>query len=191
MANIADHRGRKPRADEEAQKIGRHHDRHLEGGKGLQRATDAQERALHPVANHQQHDPHHQGPGLGQNFQHRGLPYVSAGTYHAAARRSRDFCDHRPMAAAPKSLAPCETLHGRSGGCETLRGRASGIPVRGSAARHRHRKRTDTPSKWHGHRSDQCALCPSGPKPASSASISAGGSWSSRHRQSETENRDR
>ena len=70
MANPADHVGGHARAKQKAQKIARHHHRHLQGGEMLKAATDAQQSSLHAIAKHQEHDAQQQGPGIAQNCQH-------------------------------------------------------------------------------------------------------------------------
>ena len=65
VADAADHVGRHPAAPQKAHEIGRHDNRHLKRGEPFDVAANAQQRALHPVADHQKPHTEQQGPGTG------------------------------------------------------------------------------------------------------------------------------
>ena len=62
MADFADHLRRQARAEQEADKIRRHDNRHMIGAEPLDIPADPEERPLNPVADHQQHDAQQKGP---------------------------------------------------------------------------------------------------------------------------------
>ena len=76
MPDPANKLWRKARTPKKADEIGRHHDRHRSGREAFDPAANTQERALHPVSQHQQCNAKEQGPGAGKYLEHGAHSYA-------------------------------------------------------------------------------------------------------------------